>query len=317
MAKSNKDLIDLGHTAVKVGKKAKKLKKKHLLIIILILAIVTIGVFLYIHFNGMPFSEEQDEQTEEGNTSDYSWEGYTIGSFNCQKFGLAKMEDEKAMESIAKIVVKYDILAFQETQDASGEALKDLDSRIPSNYIFIVSERLGSSTNKEEYVYIYNKDTTQLLKKEVYPDPDDEFEREPYIAHFRKIGGEDFIVIQVHIKPSSKATPSEVKELAEVVAYAMRKYNDNDVIIVGDLNADCSYCSNCEKHLYMMEWVFDTSHDTTVGPTDCTYDRIIVSSSFEDNIESVGVYRFDLDYGLSQEEALNVSDHYPIYAVIR
>ena len=56
--------------------------------------------------------------------------------------------------------------------------------------------------------------------------------------------------------------------------------------------------------------------DTTTKTTDCTYDRIIITNSaVSDFTGDSGVFRYDIEYGLTVDETTAVSDHYPIYAV--
>ncbi|MCK4736059.1 MAG: hypothetical protein KAT65_26625 [Methanophagales archaeon] len=55
---------------------------------------------------------------------------------------------------------------------------------------------------------------------------------------------------------------------------------------------------------------------TTTKPTDCTYDRLIISTpAVSDFTDEAGVFRFDVEYGLIADETTAVSDHYPVYAV--
>jgi len=62
-------------------------------------------------------------------------------------------------------------------------------------------------------------------------------------------------------------------------------------------------------------WVIDNSQDTTTKSTDYTYDRIIVTDSATSDLSGdSGVFRFDIEYALSVNETVAVSDHYPIYA---
>ena len=62
-------------------------------------------------------------------------------------------------------------------------------------------------------------------------------------------------------------------------------------------------------------WLIDDSVDTTTKSTDYTYDRIIITdSAVSDLYGDLGVFRFDIEYGLTVDETTAVSDHYPIYA---
>lgn len=103
-----------------------------------------------------------------------------------------------------------------------------------------------------------------------------------------------------------------------MVIYAQSSYPDEqDFIVMGDLNTDGSYydvdgtsaLSGSEYH-----WVIDDGIDTTTKFTDYTYDRIIIiDSAVSDLLGDSGVFRYDVEYGLSVDETVAVSDHYPMF----
>ena len=93
---------------------------------------------------------------------------------------------------------------------------------------------------------------------------------------------------------------------------------EDDIIIMGDLNADCRYfdedsnCTICGGGYY---WCINNSVDTTTKNKDCTYDRIIITTgAVNDYTGDSGVFRYNMIYNLTEEETKAVSDHYPIYA---
>ena len=62
-------------------------------------------------------------------------------------------------------------------------------------------------------------------------------------------------------------------------------------------------------------WVINNSVDTTTKSTDCTYDRIIITTpAVTDYTGESGVFRFDAEYNLDYNSTIAVSDHYPVYA---
>ena len=103
-----------------------------------------------------------------------------------------------------------------------------------------------------------------------------------------------------------------------VVKYAQSVNSDDEFIVMGDLNADCSYfnedsTSTLSSNDYY--WCIDNSVDTTTKSTDCTYDRIIITNTaISDFTGDSGVFRYDMEYGLTVDETTAISDHYPIYA---
>uniref|UniRef100_A0A2K5F5Y8 Deoxyribonuclease 1L3 n=1 Tax=Aotus nancymaae TaxID=37293 RepID=A0A2K5F5Y8_AOTNA len=93
-------------------------------------------------------------------------------------------------------------------------------------------------------------------------------------------------------------------------------------IFMGDFNAGCSYVpKKAWKNIRlrtdpMFVWLIGDQEDTTVKKsTNCAYDRIvlrgqeIVSSVVP---KSASVFDFQKAYKLSEEEALDVSDHFPV-----
>ena len=250
-----------------------------------------------------------------------------IGAFNIQVFGKSKAAKPEVMAVLGQIIRTYDVVAIQEIRDAYQTALPamlDFVNANDSQYDYVVSERLGRTTSKEQYAYIYNNQTVELTgASHTYPEPTgtDPFHREPYIASFRAINGNfDVTLIVIHTDPD-EAT-EEINALEDVVKYAQRTYPDeHDFIVMGDLNADGSYFN--EDSVSTMNssdyyWCINNSLDTTTKSTNYTYDRIIITNqTVPDFCGESGVFRYDLEYGLTVNETIAVSDHYPVYAEFR
>ena len=137
------------------------------------------------------------------------------------------------------------------------------------------------------------------------------------IAKFKtRSGNFDFVLITIHTDPDE--AEEEIHALADVLSQVKGQYKDeDDFIILGDLNADCSYYQeNQPNPIQGTEWLIPNSADTTVKKTDCAYDRIIITEQAKDCLCGIAqVYRFDTQHNLSYDEAVKVSDHYPVYAV--
>ncbi|WP_319506336.1 lamin tail domain-containing protein [uncultured Methanolobus sp.] len=252
-----------------------------------------------------------------GKTSD---ETVRIGAFNIQIFGVTKADNPSVMTVLTDIIRTYDVIAIQEIRDISQTALPELVDLVNSDgsqYDYVVSERLGRTTSKEQYAYVYNTHTVTINEAHTYPEPDgtDPFHRQPYIASIKAMDGNyDATLIVIHTDPD-EAT-EEINALDDVVEYAKEVYpGEQDFVIMGDFNADGSYFdedSTCDICGSEYTWVIDNSQDTTVASSSNTYDRIVLTDT-SDYIDS-GVFRFDTEYGLSLTEASAVSDHYPVYA---
>jgi deoxyribonuclease-1-like protein len=245
-----------------------------------------------------------------------------VAAFNLQVFGTTKAEKPEVMEVLSKIIRRYDIVAVQEIRDSSQTALPKLKDTVNSmgspQYDYVVGERLGRTTSKEQYAYLYNTQTIQLIGNPyTYPDSNDLFQKEPYISEFKaKNGNFDFVLITIHTDPDTAT--QEINDLPIVVEDAKKKFQEEgDYIIMGDLNADCTYFSeNSQSPLRSSDyyWVINNSVDTTTKSTDCTYDRIIITNPAKtDFTGDSGIFRFDTAYNLTYESTIAVSDHYPVY----
>ncbi|MBP1909124.1 endonuclease/exonuclease/phosphatase family protein [Methanolobus bombayensis] len=243
-----------------------------------------------------------------------------IAAFNIQVFGVTKSGKEDVMDTIVKIVRNYDIIAIQEIRDASQTTIPILMDKInvdDFNYDYVISERLGRTSSKEQYAYIFNTETVKIIgDPQIYPEVNDTdyFHREPFIAAFSSTEGNfDAVLMVIHTDPD-EAT-EEINALEDVLEYSRYIYpEEEDFIILGDLNADGYYFDEDEtNNLEEYEWIINNSADTTTKSTDYSYDRIILTDT-SDFTGNSGVFRFDLEYGLDYNETVAISDHYPVYA---
>jgi deoxyribonuclease-1-like protein len=246
-----------------------------------------------------------------------------VGAFNIQVFGTSKASKPEVMGVLSKIIRNYDVIAVQEIRDSSQTALPALRDAVNAigtpQYDYIVSERLGRTTSKEQYAYLYNTQTIQQIGSPyTYLDSNDLFHREPFVAEFKtKNGNFDFILVTIHTDPDTAT--QEINDLTKVVEDAKSKYQgEGDFIVMGDLNADCNYFNeNSQSPLRSSDyyWVINNSVDTTTKSTDCTYDRVISTSPAQmDYTGDSGVFRFDTAYNLNYDSTIAVSDHYPVFA---
>ncbi len=298
--------------------------------LIFILMVIILAGYIYISKNptvidGIPNKpDKQPVITPAGPPATVTSLNNTVklAAFNLQIFGTTKAGKPEVMEVLSKTIRNFDIVAVQEIRDASQTALPVLRNAVNDmagpKYDFVQSERLGRTTSKEQYAYIYNTQTMQQIGDPyTFPDSNDLFQREPYIAEFKvRDSNFDFVLITSHIDPDT--ADQEINDLPNVVENAKGRYQgEGDFIILGDLNADCNYFDeNSGSPLRSSDylWVINNSIDTTTKATACTYDRIILTSQAKDDFTgNSGVFRFDQVYNLSYNMTISVSDHYPVY----
>ncbi|KAM9444451.1 deoxyribonuclease 1 like 4, tandem duplicate 1 isoform 2-T2 [Clarias gariepinus] len=230
-----------------------------------------------------------------------------------------------------EIVSRYDIVVVLEVVDASKEAvnsfLTELNKANPQHhYSMQLSVRLGRTKYKEQFMFLYRdavvKVTDTYQYEEKQPGDEDVFDREPYILQFSLTNTvvKDLVLIPVHTKPEDSV--KELKKLYDVVLEMKKKWKTDNIMILGDFNADGRYMSKKERKALSIftdknfHWLIIDEVDTTTSTkNDHTYDRIVVYEQVMlDGIvpNSARAFNFQREYGLTEADALKVSDHYSV-----
>lgn len=87
----------------------------------------------------------------------------------------------------------------------------------------------------------------------------------------------DIVLVAIHTDPDQAV--AEMNALVSVHQAVQRRWQTNNILIMGDFNAGCSYAS--KKALKGLElqrhppftWLIADDVDTTTGSTVCAYDR--------------------------------------------
>ncbi|NXQ88231.1 DNAS1 protein, partial [Nyctibius grandis] len=259
-----------------------------------------------------------------------------ISAFNIRVFGDKKMSNQTVADIIVSILSGYDITVVQEVRDADLSAVKklmdQLNSTSPHPYKYLVSVPLGRNSYKEQYLFIYRSDMVSVLGSYYYDDGcepcgTDTFSREPFIVKFSSptTQVEEFVMVPLHAEPSSAA--DEIDALYDVYTDVISKWATNNILLLGDFNADCSYVTSAQwpsirlRFLDACEWLIPDSADTTVtATTDCAYDRIVAcGTALRRDIKpgSAAVNNFQATYSLRSKDALAVSDHFPVEVTLK
>ncbi|XP_026911005.1 deoxyribonuclease gamma [Acinonyx jubatus] len=259
-------------------------------------------------------------------------------SFNVRSFGEAKKENKNAMDVIVKVIKRCDIILLMEIKDSNniicpmlmdrlnGNSRNSRNSRKGTMYNYVISSRLGRNTYKEQYAFLYKEKLLSVKKRYLYHDyqagDTDVFSREPFVVWFQSpyTVVKDFVIVPLHTTPETSV--KEIDELADVYTDMKHRWKAENFIFMGDFNAGCSYVpKKAWKNIRLRTdpgfvWLIGDQEDTTVKEsTNCAYDRIVLRGQ---EIISFVVHRsnrtfdFQKAYGLTKEEALDVSDHFPV-----
>lgn len=274
---------------------------------------------LYVHRIGVKVDTTVDDLPVEP-------ELLSIGAFNIQVFGLTKMDKPDVPDVLVQVANRYDLLLVQEIRDKSQTAIHEyldlINAQTDDPFEMQLSDRLGRTWSKEQYAYFYRPSKLTVLDSYHYDDgeePDaDLFQREPYIVQFQTTTGSTFAAIGLHSAPDE--AQEEIDFLADVVEDATVRLEEEDLLLLGDFNAGCSYVRPSQIGgllLYqdpLVDWWIGEEADTTTTSTVCPYDRILTTGELTtQTVEgSGGVFLFDHAFSLSPTLTRAVSDHYPV-----
>ncbi len=245
-----------------------------------------------------------------------------IATFNIQVFGQAKLEKPAVMDVLVRIVRQFDVVAIQEIRSAQQDVLPrfvEMLNADGSRYDFVIGPRLGRTSSKEQYAFVFDTTRVAVDPQSIFTlaDPDDLLHREPLAARFIALGPPPeeaftFTLVNIHTDPDE--TDQELDALDDVFRIVQAQGED-DVILLGDLNVDHRRLGELGR-VPGIAWVI--SGEPTNTRRTKSYDNILFDTrSTVEYAGYAGVFDFRAEFGLTLEEALEVSDHLPVWAEFR
>lgn len=247
-----------------------------------------------------------------------------IASFNIQVFGQSKSDEPQVMDVLAKVVRRFDVVAIQEVRSKNQDVLPrfvELVNADGSRYDFVLGPRLGRTSSKEQYAFVFDASRVEVDRDSVdtVDDPEDLLHREPLVARFRVRGPPreqsfTFTLVNIHTDPDE--TDTELDALDDVFRSVQRDGgNEDDVILLGDLNVDHEHLGELGR-LPGIAWVISGQPTNTRG--NHSYDNVVFDQrTTTEYAGRSGVLNLMDEFGLTLDEALDVSDHMPVWAEFR
>ena len=250
-----------------------------------------------------------------------------IASFNIQNFGKSKASNPAVIRTIAAIIRRFDIVAIQEIRTNNNYLIPDFIKLVNHpiqpgqpgrSYNFAISRRLGDTKAKEQFAFLFDSDRIVIDPQSVYAidDPDGLLHREPFVATFGTLGVNPneaftFTLVTIHTDPAR--LPEELDAMAEVYRVVRRSgQGEDDIILLGDFNTD-------DQHLYRLGKIPGIYPLISGIRTNTEQNRqldnmIIHRPSTTEYTGRAGVLDIVREWNLSEQQALQISDHFPIWA---
>jgi endonuclease/exonuclease/phosphatase family metal-dependent hydrolase len=246
-----------------------------------------------------------------------------IASFNIQAFGQSKLEKKHVMQRLAEVARRFDVVAIQEVRSKQQDVLPRLVEEINGpdgrrKYDFALSERLGRTNSQEQYAFVFDTDRIEIDRRYTYTvvDRGDRLHREPFVAWFRVRGPPPdkaftFTLINIHTDPDE--VDQELGALDDVYrAVQCDGSGEDDVILLGDLNTHAGRLGELARIPYLACAIVELKTNTR---QDKQYDNILFhSQATQEFTGRSGVLDLETELGLTRMQALEISDHLPIWA---
>ena len=269
-----------------------------------------------------PESSNEEARAPELNRSEVA----RIATFNIKVFGETKMGKPDVVSVLVETVLRYDLVAVQEIKDIDQtvpyDFLDAINNQSQTEWAMMLSPRSGlqedDRSSQEQYAFYYNTAVFEAIGNgSLYNDSEhDSFQREPFQGRFALLDLEgnqtmfDLSLITVHTKPA--AAVEEINAMGVVASTYLEQHPDEeDLVILGDLNADCTYASERDLSNSALAggnytWLVGNDVDTTVSQSACAYDRILTNGDLSGRLTS--------NWGVDMVfDSADVSDHYPVW----
>ncbi len=232
----------------------------------------------------------------------------------------AKSEKAHVIEALALIIAQFDIVALQNISTDQIHVvgtIVDVINATGRKFNYVAGPRVGREHPQNQFVYLYDASRVEVDQYELYTveDPDDLLNWEPFVAWFRAKGPDPdnaftFSLVNVQSDPLERDRENTV--LGGVFrAVRNDRRGEDDVILLGHFAGDAAHVQQLAR-LPDPQWaVTDIATDTQATGQ---FDNIVWCRQFTDEATGrSGVFDFLRQLNLSMEQALEISEHLPVW----
>lgn len=257
-------------------------------------------------------------------------ETMSLATFSIQGFDSAKAQDAGILSVLASVISRVDIVAIQGvSKDAGGIAMlmEKLDAS-GGQFGSQVSPPVGRGDDMQCFAFIWDQSRIQLAADSAFvvQDPTDRMHFEPMVASFETrfgaVGGRSpfrFTLINAHANPSHVSDASATNEMnvlddvfQSVRQYGYQKNGEEDCILLGNLGVNTQGLDELGKIPNVVSLGGDCLTDTLQTRT---FDHILIDqTTTREYTGRFGLVDLQREFGITQEQALMVSDHLMLWA---
>ncbi len=243
-----------------------------------------------------------------------------IASFHLPGLGTAQLNKPQSVQVLVSILRQYDVVALQGIRTNRDDVLPLIVDKLNQSgrkYDYLIGPRVGRTAPHQQFAYIFDTSRLETDRYQLYSvdDPEDLMNYEPLVAWFRCTGPSPstaftFSLINVAIDPDfGESERSLLPALTEAIARDGR--HEDDWIMLGDFAG-----GNAQLSIFDGSGIRFAISDI---PTDVAGTRMLDTLMFSARATTeftgrAGAFDFLRKYNLSIEQALEVSQHMPVWA---
>ena len=259
-----------------------------------------------------------------------STETMSLATFSIQDFGTVKAQDDGILSVLASVISRVDIVAIQGvSSDSSGiKLLMEKLGASGGQFGSQVSPPVGREGDMQCFAFIWDQARIQLRPGSVFvvQDPTDRMHFEPMVGSFETrfgaVGGRSpfrFTLINAYANPSDVRAGSSTNEMnvlddvfQSVRQYGYQKNGEEDCILLGNLGVNTAGLDELGKVSNLVSVGGDCLTDTMQTRT---LDHILIDqTTTREYTGRFGLVDLQRQFGITQEQALMVSDHLMLWA---
>jgi len=243
-----------------------------------------------------------------------------IASFSLEAFGESKLKKAAVVETIARMIRQFDVIALQHIQSKQQNIVPELLDKVNQSdrrYDYCIGPRVGSAPNQQQYAFLFDTDRVETDRQQLYTidDPQALIEFDPLVAWFRCKGvpsNKAFTFTLVNLRLDPLSNGKELKRMPDLIRSVRQDgRSEDDIILLGNFGYSDSELSS----LHSIGMLFALEGIPTTVTGEAMLDNILFPARATDEFTGrSGVVDFLRQLNLSIDQAFQISTHMPIWA---
>lgn len=243
-----------------------------------------------------------------------------IASFSIEAFNETKLRKAAVIETIARMIRQFDVIALQHIQSKQHNIVPELLDKVNQSdrrYDYCIGPRVGTEPNQQQFAFLFDTDRIETDRPQLYTvdDPQALMEFDPLVGWFRcKAVPSDkaftFTLVNVRLDPLSNG--KELKLLPDLIRSVRQDgRSEDDIILLGNFG----YSDSEMQSLRNAGMIFALEGIPTTVTGEAMLDNLVFPSRATDEFTGrTGVVDFLRQLNLSIDQAYQISTHMPIWA---